>query len=53
MFVGEGVYKLGDLGTVRTPEDRTQEFAGSPHYLAPELFLGASPSPKSDATASG
>jgi serine/threonine-protein kinase len=53
VFVGEGVYKLGDLGTLRTPEDRTQEYAGSPHYLAPELFLGASPSPKSDAYSFG
>ncbi len=53
VFLGKGVYKLGDLGTLRALQDRTQEYAGSPHYLAPELFLGASPSPKSDAYSFG
>ena len=53
VFVGEGVYKLGDLGTLRPILDRTQEFAGSPPYLAPELFLGNLPSEKSEAYAYG
>ncbi|WP_038056374.1 serine/threonine-protein kinase [Thermus amyloliquefaciens] len=53
VFVGEGVYKLGDLGTVRPLEEASPEYAGSPHYLAPELFLGAKPSPKSDAYSFG
>jgi serine/threonine protein kinase len=53
VFVGEGIYKLGDLGTLRPIGDRTQEFAGSPHYLAPELFLGSLPSEKSEAYAYG
>ncbi|WP_114312565.1 serine/threonine-protein kinase [Thermus caldifontis] len=53
VFVGEGVYKLGDLGTVRPLEEASPEYAGSPHYLAPELFLGARPSPKSDAYSFG
>ncbi|TBH21090.1 serine/threonine protein kinase [Thermus thermamylovorans] len=53
VFVGEGVYKLGDLGTARPLGDRTAEYAGSPHYLAPELFLGALPSPQSETYAFG
>lgn len=53
VFVGDGVYKLGDLGTVRPLEEANPEYAGSPHYLAPELFLGARPSPKSDAYSFG
>jgi serine/threonine protein kinase len=53
VFVGKGIYKLGDLGTLRPIGDRTQEFAGSPHYLAPELFLGNLPSEKSEAYAYG
>ncbi len=53
VFVGHGVYKLGDLGTVRPQEEASLEYAGSPHYLAPELFLGAKPSPKSDAYSFG
>ncbi|WP_298630353.1 serine/threonine-protein kinase [uncultured Thermus sp.] len=53
VFVGERVYKLGDLGTVRPLEEAGLEYAGSPHYLAPELFLGAKPSPKSDAYSFG
>lgn len=53
VFVGDGVYKLGDLGTLRPLLDRTPEYAGSPHYLAPELFLGGLPSEKSEAYAFG
>ncbi|WP_243089579.1 serine/threonine-protein kinase [Thermus neutrinimicus] len=53
VFVGEGVYKLGDLGTVRPLTEAFSEYAGSPHYLAPELFLGGKPSPKSDAYSFG
>lgn len=53
VFVGQGVYKLGDLGTLRRVDDPSAEYAGSPHYLAPELFLGARPSPASDAYAFG
>ncbi|WP_105316612.1 serine/threonine-protein kinase [Thermus tenuipuniceus] len=53
VFVGEGIYKLGDLGTVRPMAEASWEYAGSPHYLAPELFLGAKPSPKSDAYSFG
>ncbi|GAB5602581.1 serine/threonine-protein kinase [Thermus sp. FJN-A] len=53
VFVGEGGYKLGDLGTLRPLGEATAEYAGSPHYLAPELFLGALPSPKSEAYSFG
>ncbi|WP_135255650.1 serine/threonine-protein kinase [Thermus caldilimi] len=53
VFVGEGIYKLGDLGTVRPLAETSPEYAGSPYYLAPELFLGARPSPKSDAYSFG
>ncbi|SDE58229.1 serine/threonine protein kinase [Thermus arciformis] len=53
VFVGEGVYKLGDLGTLRAKEDRSPEYAGSPPYLAPELFLGGLPSEKSEAYSFG
>ena len=53
VFVGDGVYKLGDLGTLRPILDRGAEYAGSPHYLAPELFLGGLPSEKSEAYAFG
>lgn len=53
VFVGEGVYKLGDLGTLRPLTERGAEYAGSPHYLAPELFLGALPSVKSEAYSFG
>lgn len=53
VFVKGGVYKLGDLGTLRPLGDRSPEYAGSPHYLAPELFLGELPSPKSEAYAFG
>ncbi|WP_117238501.1 serine/threonine-protein kinase [Thermus sediminis] len=53
VFVGEGIYKLGDLGTLRPLLDRTQEYTGSPHYLAPELYLGALPSERSEVYAYG
>lgn len=53
VFVGKGGYKLGDLGTVRPLAEASSEYAGSPHYLAPELFLGAKPSPKSEAYSFG
>lgn len=53
VFVGDGVYKLGDLGTLRPILDRGAEYAGSPHHLAPELFLGGLPSEKSEAYAFG
>lgn len=53
VFVGKEGYKLGDLGTVRALAEASSEYAGSPHYLAPELFLGARPSPKSDAYSFG
>jgi len=53
VFVDGEHYKLGDLGTLRPLEDPSPEYAGSPHYLAPELFLGGRPSPKSEAYAFG
>ncbi|MEJ5337335.1 MAG: serine/threonine-protein kinase, partial [Thermus sp.] len=53
VFVGQGVYKLGDLGTLRAREDRNPEYAGSPFYLAPELLLGGLPSEKSEAYSFG
>ncbi|AFV75870.1 protein kinase family protein [Thermus oshimai JL-2] len=53
VFVGQGVYKLGDLGTLRAREDRSLEYAGSPFYLAPELLLGGLPSEKSEAYSFG
>lgn len=45
VFLGDGVYKLGDLGTVRPLEEASPEYAGSPHYLAPELFSGKQTKP--------
>lgn len=49
VFVGEGVYKLGDLGVAKTRDNpRPLERAGSPFYMAPELFAGESSSPASD-----
>ncbi|MCX7849370.1 serine/threonine-protein kinase [Thermus sp.] len=53
VFVTPEGYKLGDLGTLRLLEDRSPEYAGSPHYLAPELFLGGLPTPKSEAYSFG
>ncbi|MEZ0347179.1 MAG: serine/threonine-protein kinase [Thermus sp.] len=53
VFIDGGHYKLGDLGTLRSLVEGSPEYAGSPRYLAPELFLGALPSPKSEAYAFG
>lgn len=53
VFLKNGVYKLGDLGTVRPLGERGGETVGSPHYMAPELFRGQDPSPLSDAYSFG
>lgn len=49
IYRNQGVYKLGDLGVARTRENyRLGERAGSPFYMAPELFAGGDPNPASD-----
>ena len=53
VFLKDGVYRLGDLGTLRPVGEKGGEAAGSPHYMAPELFKGEDPSPFSDAYSFG
>ncbi len=53
IFLQNGAYKLGDLGALRPLTDRSQAYAGSPYYTAPELHLGHPPSPRSDAYSFG
>lgn len=53
IFLKDGVYKLGDLGTLRPVHEKGGEWAGSCHYMAPELFRGEDPSPLSDAYSFG
>ncbi len=49
IFLRKGVAKLGDFGVAKTREEHTHgERAGSPFYMAPELFRGQEASPASD-----
>jgi serine/threonine-protein kinase len=48
MVAGDGRVVLMDFGTGRELEDATVSLAGTPLYLAPELFAGGKPSAASD-----
>ncbi len=54
VFLSKGVAKLGDFGVAKTREEATPlERAGSPFYMAPELFKGEEATPASDAYSFG
>jgi len=54
VFIGNKVAKLGDFGVARTKDNHNPfERAGSPFYMAPELFRGQPASPASDAYSLG
>lgn len=54
VFIKEGTAKLGDFGVAKTREEATPlERAGSPFYMAPELFRGEPATPRSDAYSFG
>jgi len=54
VFLRGEVAKLGDFGVARTQEDGgTNERAGSPFYMAPELFAGKEATPAADAYSLG
>jgi len=54
IFIDGSLFKLGDLGVAKTRENpRPLERAGSPFYMAPELFLGEPATPASDAYSFG
>ena len=54
VFVRGRVAKLGDFGVAKTREEPTPlERAGSPFYMAPELFEGQEATPASDAYSFG
>ena len=54
IFIDGMLFKLGDFGVAKTRENpRPLERAGSPFYMAPELFLGEEATPASDAYSFG
>ncbi|MDX2003695.1 MAG: serine/threonine-protein kinase [Meiothermus sp.] len=54
IFLDGLTYKLGDFGVAKTRENpKPTERAGSPFYMAPELFAGEQASPASDAYSFG
>ncbi|WP_457637421.1 serine/threonine-protein kinase [Oceanithermus sp.] len=54
VFLDNKVAKLGDFGAARTKDNQNPfERAGSPFYMAPELFRGQAASPASDAYSLG
>ena len=57
LLTAEGTAKLADFGLARHQADRTMTaqgpLLGTPHYVAPEVLLGADPGPKSDLFALG
>ncbi|MCS7058387.1 MAG: serine/threonine protein kinase [Meiothermus sp.] len=54
IFVDGTRFKLGDFGVAKTRENpKPLERAGSPFYMAPELFLGEPATPASDAYSFG
>ena len=54
VFIRGKVAKLGDFGVAKTREEPTPlERAGSPFYMAPELFEGQEATPASDAYSFG
>ena len=48
MVLANGFCKLIDFGTAKSIIDRTQTTIGTPHYMAPEIILGAGYSFKVD-----
>ncbi|WP_293172055.1 serine/threonine-protein kinase [Oceanithermus sp.] len=54
VFLNGTIAKLGDLGVARTQDNpHPLERAGSPFYMAPELFRGLAATPASDAYSLG
>lgn len=54
VFISGTVAKLGDFGVAKTPNDTHPfERAGSPYYMAPELFKGEAATPAADAYSLG
>ncbi len=54
VFLAGSTVKLGDFGVAKTPNDTNPlERAGSPYYMAPELFKGEAATPASDAYSLG
>ncbi|GIW23754.1 serine/threonine-protein kinase [Meiothermus sp.] len=54
IFIDGLLFKLGDFGVAKTRENpKPLERAGSPFYMAPELFLGEPATPASDAYSFG
>lgn len=54
IFIDGLLFKLGDFGVAKTRENpKPLERAGSPFYMAPELFAGGSSGPESDAYSFG
>ncbi len=54
VFLADEVAKLGDFGVARTQDNLNPlERAGSPFYMAPELFKGHAATPASDAYSLG
>ena len=48
MVVTNGFIKLIDFGTAKEIKDRTKTIIGTPHYMAPEVILGAGYTFKAD-----
>jgi serine/threonine-protein kinase len=54
IFIDGLLFKLGDFGVAKTRENpKPLERAGSPFYMAPELFAGGTSGPESDAYSFG
>ncbi len=53
LFLSGHKVKLGDFGVAFTREEKPLDRAGSPFYMAPELFLGKTATPASDAYSYG
>lgn len=56
LMTHNGIPKISDFGLAKRiagGADRDQSLAGTPHYMAPELFLGHPPTPASDVYALG
>jgi serine/threonine-protein kinase len=53
MIDGDGDARVTDFGVATAVSDATHEFAGTPQYMAPELFAGQPASVQSDVYALG